>query len=215
MKKLYFSALALFVLCTGYVNAQSSGEQTTAPAVPEQTSSASFLTVYAEQNSNRVVIRWQMPAELNIDHFELERATDGTHFAPLHEVVARGGPDEVSYKDEDNSALGQFSSYRLKIVDKNGNAFYSQTASVDMTGRNAPAIKPTVLHMGSTLRLNMYSPQTLTVNFFNEGGNLAGSYIVNGTSFDINTSAWGKGLYFYRISDQAHPFISSGKVMIL
>jgi hypothetical protein len=213
MKKLYFTALALLGLLTGRLNAQSPGDAP--PPVTAIQTTSPFLTVYPEQNSNMVVIRWQMHSELNIDHFELERATDATHFAPFRQVVARGGDDETTYKEEDNSALGQSGSYRLKIVGKDGNSFYSPIARVDMTGRAAPAIKPTFIHLGNTLRLTMYSPQVLTVNFFNAAGNLSGSYIVNGTSFDINTSSWGKGLYFYRISDQSHPYINAGKIMVL
>jgi hypothetical protein len=227
MKKLYFIPLAFFTMISSLVNAQSAEESGTQvsgahlPALsnttvsPENNRANPFLIVYLEKNSNMVVIRWQTETELNADHFELERATDGVHFVQLDQVVAKGGADGESYQDEDNSALGLTSSYRLKVVDKAGNAFYSQSSAVDVTGRSAPAIKPTFVHMGSTLRLTTFQTQPLTVNFFNAGGNLAGSYIVNGTSFDINTSSWGKGLYFYRISDQAHPFISSGKVMVL
>jgi hypothetical protein len=220
MIKLYFSMLIGFILLGTQAKAQA--PETAIPsdpaAVPVRSEAANspFFYVYSEPNSNMVIIRWQLSSEFNTDHFVVEKATDGVHFAPLHELVARGGKDEgPAYEDQDNSLTGQTGAYRLKVVGKDGNAFYSPVATVDMTNRVAPELKPSVVHMGSTVRLNVYYGQPVTVNFFNSGGNLAGSYIVNSTSFDINTSSWGKGLYFYRISDARHPLINSGKIMIM
>ena len=181
-----------------------------------QVKAQAFFYAYGEQNSNMVILRWQMPSELNTDHFVVERATDGVHFAPLHEVLANGSSAEgQEYKDADNSLPGQVGSYRLKVVGKDGNAFYSPVSTVDLTARIAPELKPTVQHLGSTLRLNVYYNHPVTINFFSEGGSMTASFVVNSTSFDINTSSWGKGFYFYRISDARHPLINSGKIMVL
>src|SRR5882757_7138915 len=110
-----------------------------------QVKAQAFFYAYSEQNSNMVIIRWQMPSELNTDHFVVERATDGVHFVPLHEVPANGssagGPE---YKDADNSLPGQVGSYRLKVVGKDGNAFYSPASTVDLSARIVPELKPSV-----------------------------------------------------------------------
>lgn len=215
MIKVYFSTLILCTLLIGYANAQSAGEPAIA-ATGEQQVQAPYFYAYPNPNMNIVVLRWQILSESSTDHFVLERATDNVHFAPLHELVARGGSaGGPAYEDEDNSVAGQVNYYRLKIVGKDGNAFYSPVARVDMTDRTAMVLKPTLLHLGTTLRLNTYSPQPLTINFFNESGAMTGTFMVNGSSFDINTSNWGKGLYVYRISDARHPLIDAGKVIIL
>ena len=84
-----------------------------------------------------------------------------------------------------------------------------------MTGKKMPALTPTVLNMGGTLRVGPYYQQPVMVNFFNESGMKVGAYMVNSTSFNINTSGWGKGIFFYRISDATHPLIDAGKIMVL
>ncbi|HMH23499.1 MAG TPA: hypothetical protein VK563_17055, partial [Puia sp.] len=190
MTKFYFSILIGCSLLTTQAKAQT--PDTDIP-VSTEAATAPFFYAYTEPNSNMVKLRWQISSEFNTDHFVLERATDGVHFAPLHELVASGAKGQgPAYDDLDNSLAGQMGYYRLKIVLKDGNAFYSPVATVDMTGKIAPELKPGVVHIGSTVRLNVYYGQPVTVNFFNSGGNLAGSYMVNSTSFDINTSNWGK-----------------------
>jgi hypothetical protein len=204
MKYLYFSQLIIFALSA------------LAPAnARAQEGSTPYFTAYQDGNSAMVTIRWQLMTEANTDHYVLEHATDTREFSPMHELVARGGEGEgPSYRDEDNNAGDKLNYYRLRIVGKDGNAFYSPAVRVDMTGKIPPAIKPTVLNMGSTLRLNTYYSQPLTVNFFNESGRMIATFLVNSSSFDVNTSAWGKGMFIYRFSDPAHPLISAGKILI-
>jgi hypothetical protein len=220
MKQHYFSLLLLCSLLAGkafaqdnnFVNENTVAQENTIRAVGP----SPYFGAYQDGNSGMVLIRWQLASEINTDHYVIERADDSVHFSPLHELVARGGPGEgPAYTDEDNNATGKWNYYRLKIVGKDGNAFYSPAIAVDMTGKITPSIKPTVLNMGSTLRLNSYYPQPLTVNFFDGSGKMVATYLVNGTSFDVNTSNWSKGLYIYRFSDPRHPLISAGKIMVL
>ncbi|HEX9513267.1 MAG TPA: hypothetical protein VF939_22405 [Puia sp.] len=215
MKKFYLSALifcGLFV--TAQTNAQSSG-----PAIISdggEQGPATTFNAYSENNNNIVMIRWKTSNELDIDHFVVEHSTDGIHFEPLHVVVAGGGAAEAqSYEDGDPYPVAQENYYRLTIVSKDGHSFYSPIVGVDMTGKKMPALVPTVLQMGGTLRVAPYYRQPVIINFFNESGMKVGAYMVNSSSFNISTSGWGKGIFFYRISDATHPLIDAGKIMVL
>lgn len=212
MKKLYFSAL---MLCGSFITMQSYGQTASdvdAPAAAEQGAYAGF-TAYSENNI--VVFHWQPSDEGNTDHFVIEHAPDTVHFTELHSLAARGGIGQYpAYEDEDSYPAGQLNYYRLKVVTRDGNAFYSPVVMVDMTGKTVLTIKPTVVHMGSTVRVDADYRQPIIVDFFNEGGLRTASYLVNSSAFNINTSSWGKGIYFYRISDPSHPMINSGKIMI-
>jgi hypothetical protein len=175
-----------------------------------------YLTAYPDGKSEMVIIQWQLTTELNTDRYVLERSLDTLHFSPMEDLVARGGPGAgPQYREQDNHAAGKLVYYRLRIIGKDGNSFYSTPVVVDMTGKASLSIKPTVLNMGSTLRLNTYYDRPLTVNFFDGSGRMVGTYLVNGTAFDVNTSTWTKGLYVYRFSDPQHPLISEGKIMVL
>jgi hypothetical protein len=59
-----------------------------------------------------------------------------------------------------------------------------------------------------------YRDQLMIVEFFTTGGQMIKSYQVNSSSFNINTTGWGKGLYFYRISDEGHPLVDAGKILV-
>ncbi|HEY6899564.1 MAG TPA: hypothetical protein VI233_02930 [Puia sp.] len=174
----------------------------------------SQLTAYPENTA--VILRWSTGNERGVDRYVIEHSTDSTYFNPLHEVISRGDIDQDSaYRDIDAYPSSSTNYYRLKTVLSNGEALYSPIVRVDLDSRKTPVLKPTVLHMGSTIRMDSYHEQPLTVNFFNANGILMGSFIVNSTSFDIPTTGWNKGLFFYRISDATHPLITAGKIIIL
>jgi hypothetical protein len=42
-----------------------------------------------------------------------------------------------------------------------------------------------------------------------------GAYQANGSSFNVNTTGWQKGLYFYRITDEGRPLVDAGKILVL
>jgi hypothetical protein len=213
MKKFYFSTLIFCsMLITAQTNGQSSGEIISSKE--GQNASATFLA-YPETNSNIVRIRWRASDESNVDHYVVEHSTDSFHFAPMHEVVSKGGVGDFSYEDEDGYPAVQDNYYRLVTVSKDGNSFYSPAIAVNMTGKKMPVLKPTILHMGETLNVDPYYSSPIVINFFNESGMKVAAYMVNSSSFNINTSGWGKGIFFYRISDASHPLIDAGKIMVL
>jgi len=215
MKKVYFSAL---IFCGLFVTAQTNAQTSGSPIISDggRQGAAATFSAYPESKSNLVRIRWNTTDEGNIDHFVVEHSTDSLYFTTLHELVARGGSVEgQTYEDADSYPAVQENYYRLLIVSKDGNTFYSPVIGVDMTGKKMPALTPTVLNMGATLRVSEYFQDPVMINFFNESGMKIAAYMVNSTSFNINTSGWGKGVIFYRISDATHPLIDAGKIMVL
>jgi hypothetical protein len=217
MKKLYFSILTIFVLFASITVKAQSPDRTNSSAFNKQNASAEYFPgFYAFINNNIVVIRWQAQDESNVDHYILERGADSIHFAPLHEVVTRGlTGSQTNYEDADSYPAALENYYRLKTVTNDGQIFYSPTIMVDMSAKLIPAVKPSVLNQGSSLYFDNYAQQPLFVIFFNTAGMRTAAYLVNSSYFNINTSGWGKGLYFYRISDETHPLINTGKILVL
>src|ERR1700729_67162 len=121
MKQRYFSLLLLCSLLAGTAFAQDSNFVNENTAAPENTIRAvgpsPYFNAWQDGNSGMVLIRWQLASEINTDHYVIERSDATVHFAPLHELVARGGPGEgPAYTDQDNSATGKWNYYRLKVV---------------------------------------------------------------------------------------------------
>ena len=198
MKKLLFSGLISCGILSGTA-------QTSSP-------------LFAYTENNIVIIRWTAANERFIDHYVLEHSSDAVHFTSLHEIVSKGPvtdePDN-SYEDADTYPSTAVNYYRLRTVLQDGGSFYSPVVKAEIDNKDMPVLKPTVIHLGGTLRLdNYHSGQLLTVNIFNANGTLVGSWLVNGTSFNIDTGRLAKGILFYRISDKSHALIDAGKLMI-
>lgn len=211
MNKFTFSAL---IFCGLFAAAPTHGQSIgSSPVMVSQGDHSGF---FAYPENNMVVMRWQSGNETNVDRFVVERSTDGIHFDPLHELVSKGDIDRDStYHDEDSYPDSHTLYYRLRVVNKDGNSFYYPAIRIDLAERNKLVLKPTVLTMGATLRLDAYHQQPLTINVFNEKGILTGTFMVNSASFDISTSGWSKGIYIYRISDALHPLLDAGRIMVL
>jgi hypothetical protein len=185
-------------------------------AMAAQTS-AQDLLAYTENNNT--ILRWTAANEKFVDHYIVERSSDSIHFTELHQVVSKGpvtDNEENTYQDVDTYPPDAVNFYRVRTVLREGAAFYSPAVRVDINTAERPVINPSVIHMGGTVHVDNYHSNTpLNVNFFDARGTLIASYLVNGTSFNINTGRFAKGILFYRISDESHPLIDAGKLMVL
>lgn len=84
-------------------------------------------------------LKWITEAELNNDHFEIERSDDGVHFTTRGMVKGNGSTStshNYSYNDEINSSSAILY-YRLKIVDNDGKFSYSIVIALRLNGSMA------------------------------------------------------------------------------
>ncbi len=216
MKKIYFSGLisCSLLLAAAQTNGQTF-RQNDAPIIVSNPDH-SGLYAYAE-NDNIIVLRWSTGNEQQVDRYVVEHSTDSIHFDPLHEVVAKGvidGSADSTYQDEDPYPTSTVNYYRLATIFKDGNTIYSSVVRTNTDAQRTPILKPTVLHMGGTLRMDNFHEQPLQINFYTAGGAIVASYMVNSTSFDISTNGWSRGILFYRISDERHALIDAGKILL-
>jgi hypothetical protein len=217
MKKLYFSGLISCGLLLVAAQTMGQFEQNGEP-VTASTANRTGLLAYPE-NENIIVLRWFAGNEQLIDHYTIEKSTDSSYFNPMHEVVARGvvegsGSFDSSYQDEDSYPTSPVNYYRLVTVMKDGSSIYSSVVRVDVNDKRTPILKPTVLHMDATLRVDNFHEQPLQVNFYTASGAIVASYMVNSTAFNVNSGNWPKGIIFYRISDESHALVNAGKILV-
>lgn len=90
-----------------------------------------FNAFSAEKIGRSVLLQWETASEKDNDYFTLERAGKDAAFVPIAQIPAVGNSTTIqNYSYTDLSPLAGTSYYRLKIVDKSGNAYYSETKSV-------------------------------------------------------------------------------------
>jgi hypothetical protein len=213
MKKLIFSAL---ISCSLLVAAQTFGQSfgdNNSPVILSPADHSAFVA-YAENNI--VIMRWGTGNEKEVDHYVIEHSADSVHFDPLHQVVSKSAIDmDSSYQDADPYPASPVNFYRLVTVNSDGVPEYSAAVRVDVNTANTPVLEPSVIHAGGTLRLDPYTDQLYQINFFTANGQLIGAYTVNSSSFTINATGWPVGMYFYRISGEHQPLVTSGKILLV
>ncbi len=86
------------------------------------------------QNDLSVLLSWRTDNEINTNHFELERSTDGNNFKQINYKTAAGNSNTtINYAYNDKEATGQEVTtlyYRLKTVSSNGSIKYSNIVRI-------------------------------------------------------------------------------------
>ncbi len=87
-----------------------------------------FLGFEGKEEASSIKLSWSTATELNNDHFEVERSTDGVQFEGIGKVDGNGTTNEVSsYSFVDTKPTSGTSFYRLRQVDYDGQFDYSKT----------------------------------------------------------------------------------------
>ena len=89
-----------------------------------------FIDIRAERQQKNILVSWNVANEINIHHYEIERAADGNHFVLLGSTNAVNTP-LYNWVDEHPFAGNNY--YRLKSVGNNGEHQYSKIVKVNST----------------------------------------------------------------------------------
>ena len=89
----------------------------------------SLLSFEAAKENKNVRLKWTTSNEINVKKFVVERTIDLLKFDAIHEVVANGTAAN-NYTDVDENPTSGISYYRLKIIDNNGQFYYSKIVKV-------------------------------------------------------------------------------------
>ncbi|WP_018614670.1 cadherin-like beta sandwich domain-containing protein [Segetibacter koreensis] len=79
---------------------------------------------------NEVQVTWKATAEINVKRYEIEKSAGGRSFMKAGEVLSRENGISTIYKWTDNHPEHGNNFYKLKIIDKDGTAKYSETRLV-------------------------------------------------------------------------------------
>ncbi len=95
----------------------------------------------AKSEGGDIVLEWQTTQETGLKEFIVQRKTLNSKFIDLAKVNPKGDNSLYTYRDESAYKItNAFFIYRLKIVDTDGNSFYSPKVSVSL---NISSVKRT------------------------------------------------------------------------
>ena len=78
-------------------------------------------------SNNEIILDWSTRSEQNSKYFDVQKSTDGIHFYSIGSVAAAGNSASRSNYNLADKQVTEFNYYRLKMVDIDGQFFYSQT----------------------------------------------------------------------------------------
>jgi len=135
--------------------------------------SIEFTGIQATLVNNEVLVNWGVKDEWNIDHYEVERSSNGVSFYKTGEIIP-GGDSElpVSYSStEMRPAPGEYY-YRIKCISKNGAVTYSGMATLKLV-KDSPALyvfPNPVINNEVQLQLNKAAAGEYQVRLMNSSG---------------------------------------------
>ena len=150
-------------------------------------------------------LSWTYENQLNVGHFEIERATSGSSsFVKVGEVPA-GNNATGTYTFTDINAKQSFTKgyYRLKIADLDGSFTYSKTVLVNFGSDLMVDIRPTIVNKGESINIQSASSLARTTYngfLFNTTGQLVYSWKAQaGAAFRVQTEDLVPGIYVIQL----------------
>ncbi|MEO1628460.1 MAG: S8 family peptidase, partial [Bacteroidota bacterium] len=177
-----------------------------------------LTSFYAVPEKKYVRVHWQTSAELNSDHFVLEKSLDLNHWSAIGTVEARSNSQvQVDYSFDDLHPQAGSNYYRLRQVDRDGSHEYSKvvTAVYEDAGKNV-RIFPNPIREEVKLRFaEIWTGGQLSV--FNALGQLVHQQPLarqpKGSDFMVDASTWSEGMYFLNLQDANGQLVKQEKLL--
>ena len=151
-------------------------------------------------------LTWETEMEQNASRFEIERSAEGSSWSEIGTVNARGNSSLVSsYSYTDMSLLAGANYYRLKMVDLDGSAVYSQVKVVHGTVVSHISFFPNPAKEYVNVTLGGASTGTVTVRLVSQAGAVLQEKSVPGGAGTIVTlplQQVASGLYVLYVSSK-------------
>ncbi|MBE7170137.1 MAG: T9SS type A sorting domain-containing protein [Williamsia sp.] len=156
-----------------------------------------LLSFKAMSEESAVSLQWNTSIEYNTDKFVVERSHDGTGFASIGSVAAKGDSlHSTGYAFVDRQPANGLNYYRLKMLDKDGQFTYSSIVSVNLGSVNfRPAIYPNPVRTQLTVG-GLTSGQAQTIRLVDQAGHTVYSKTTSANKLYIDMSRQSSGIYW-------------------
>ena len=155
------------------------------------------------QADNAVAVSWTTASEQNSASFEVQRSLDGRTFVTVATAAARGTSTQATnYAAQDNAAPAATSYYRLRQVDTDGKAVFSQVVTVaGTTPVAAPGTELTLYPNPTTDRITAALPaaEGRTYRVLNALGQVVSHGTAEAAHPSVEVRQLPAGLYFLEL----------------
>jgi hypothetical protein len=159
-----------------------------------------YFTATAQQNRT-VLVSWATATEEKNAYFIIERSKDGKNFEPIGSIDGNGNSQQkISYEYTDLYPEAGTSYYRLRQVDYDGTAAYSEIKAVSFISAASISIYPNPNN--GNFKVSFVSDGTTEITISDILGQTVYTALLEGKSLDgkdIQTSL-AKGTYFLHVN---------------
>jgi hypothetical protein len=118
-----------------------------------------FTSIKAAEQGNNIAVEWKVATQLNVASYEVEKSTNGRSFSKVASQVAIGVNNaSTTYNWLDEHSVAGTNYYRIKAIDVNGAAKYTQIVKITL-GK---------VGTGFTVSPNPVKGNSFTLQFSNE-----------------------------------------------
>ncbi|HEU4634521.1 MAG TPA: Ig-like domain-containing protein [Flavisolibacter sp.] len=137
-----------------------------------------------KMNKEKAQLHWEVGFNEMLDHFELEKSTDGNTFTTARLTKATGHSGVERYDATDASTAPKLM-YRLKLVSSNGHVEYSPVITLGIKNENnqqAINIVQNPVISNLVVNYNSYTSETVLLSVTSNSGSpvYSGKYVANG-----------------------------------
>ena len=152
-------------------------------------------------NEGTAVLGWTIQDGTGIDHFNVQRSSDGSNFTMIGAVPAQADASPTQeYAFTDSKPAEGVNYYRIEAVSTDGSLAYSGISTLD--GAANPTVSISMYPVPATDILHILTAGTgpLSILIIDAQGRvLLRTNAVAGSATDIAVSNWPKGVYFAEI----------------
>jgi uncharacterized repeat protein (TIGR01451 family) len=163
-----------------------------------------LLSFTAQRNNATNLLKWSTADEINTDHFEIQRSSNGKDFSAIGYIQSlNNGKITNNYQYTDNRPLKAVNFYRLKMVDKDGKYTYSLVRSINNASSFDVTVYPNPVKNNLVLDFVSDKNTDMQMQILNAEGRIVFSgkiTVAEGESKQtINASAFNAGSYFIKL----------------
>lgn len=161
-----------------------------------------FTSFYISKSGQNIQLSWSTDKEINNNHFEVERSSDGLNWEKIALVFSTGNANNSNnYNYNDKTISSPVVYYRLRQVDINGRFMYSSIKTIRM-GENISPVKVYGFEKNVVIDLNSSIKGNLVVSVVNNNGQVISKQTFSNPSYKINLGMnVTSGAYIVHVSD--------------